>query len=89
MPTADNRISNFPLAFQIAFPTTVADRTVNHAISHLWQSCHVYGHFMELDCSDDVQSPAMLWEASMVKEWVEAAGFVMMIAVCYMMVIPV
>jgi len=25
----------------------------------------------------------------MVKEWVEAAGFVMMIAVCYMMVIPV
>jgi len=25
----------------------------------------------------------------MVKEWVEAAGFVLMIAVCYMMVIPV
>jgi hypothetical protein len=44
---------------------------------------------MELECFDYVQLPAMLWEASMVKEWVEAAGFVMMIAVCYMMVIPV
>jgi hypothetical protein len=28
-------------------------------------------------------------EASMVREWVEAAGFVMVIAACYMFVIPV
>jgi len=25
----------------------------------------------------------------MVKEWIEAAGFVMVIAACYMMVVPV
>ncbi|MDR6817276.1 hypothetical protein J2X76_002449 [Neorhizobium sp. 2083] len=28
-------------------------------------------------------------EATMVREWVEAAGFVLVIAACYMMVIPV
>jgi hypothetical protein len=28
-------------------------------------------------------------EASMVREWVEAAGFVLVIAACYMLVIPV
>jgi hypothetical protein len=28
-------------------------------------------------------------EAIMVKEWIEAAGFVMVIAACYMMVVPI
>jgi len=28
-------------------------------------------------------------EAFMVKEWVESAGFVMVVAACYMMVVPV
>jgi hypothetical protein len=28
-------------------------------------------------------------EAVMVREWVEAAGFVMVVAACYMMVVPI
>jgi hypothetical protein len=28
-------------------------------------------------------------EAAMVREWVEAAGFVFVIAVCYMMIVPI
>jgi hypothetical protein len=28
-------------------------------------------------------------EASMVREWVEAAGFVLVVAACYMMIVPV
>ncbi len=28
-------------------------------------------------------------EATMVREWVEAAGFMLVIAACYMMVVPV
>lgn len=28
-------------------------------------------------------------ESVMVKEWVEAAGLVMMVAACYMMVVPI
>jgi hypothetical protein len=28
-------------------------------------------------------------EAIMVKEWIEAAGFVIVIAACYMMVVPI
>jgi len=29
------------------------------------------------------------WEATMVREWMEAAGFVLVVAVCYMMIVPV
>jgi hypothetical protein len=28
-------------------------------------------------------------EAAMVREWVEAAGFVLVVAACYMMIVPV
>jgi hypothetical protein len=28
-------------------------------------------------------------EAAMVREWVEAAGFVIVVAACYMMIVPV
>ncbi len=31
----------------------------------------------------------MMMEATMVREWVEAAGFMLVIAACYMMVVPV
>jgi hypothetical protein len=30
-----------------------------------------------------------MMEATMVREWVEAAGFMLVIAACYMMVVPV
>jgi hypothetical protein len=37
----------------------------------------------------DVLRPGNAMEAFMVRDWVEAAGFMLVIAACYMMVVPV
>jgi hypothetical protein len=34
-------------------------------------------------------TPRKSMEAVVVREWVEAAGFVMMVVACYMMVVPI
>jgi hypothetical protein len=38
---------------------------------------------------DILVHPACNTEAVMVREWVEAASFVLVIAACYMMIVPV